>query len=612
MSGMPNISTWRLVCLACAVVAGVCSLLAGTASARAQCLDPSQIVYGSWGFAYDVVIDGDIMALARHEEHIDATLHIYERDGTTWREAASFLLGGSFHVPYRVSAAVSGDRVAAGTYALDRIWIFRREEGTWAMEQTIGFEPERSLAFGQDLAMCGDTLFVGEPARVHSSFDPGWAHVYQHGPDGWQLRTTLMSPNPDGRQFGRAIGFAGDVAAILGMRGSSQHDLVIFRNRDGEWSLEASIPIDLSRGSLYGRLVDVAGERIIVAANSAEEPALIYRFDGAAWTLEARLPGPYRYSHYPPLYYHNTTIRSVAIDGDRALAVGRIYDGDVGWTGVGYLFVNSGGAWNLERRVLRTAPTGWNFGEGADLQGPWAAISAPEGVVGDVSIYHLADPPAACPDPQPDPNNGLRLLSAGVLAPQTPEVAVRMQAFFVASARDTAFAQTRTSVQASEPGWGEPRITVAAVGGGDPGSPHDGRIEGIWVYQYSGFAGITAPPTNPVDLWEAPFRTDDFAPRVITMQTDTRVFDIYPWVAGHGAEFEARIAGIAESAARIRVWRSSCLADCDGSGALDVMDFVCFQELFSAGNLACDFDEDGMLTLFDFLAFQNEFAGGCP
>ena len=55
----------------------------------------------------------------------------------------------------------------------------------------------------------------------------------------------------------------------------------------------------------------------------------------------------------------------------------------------------------------------------------------------------------------------------------------------------------------------------------------------------------------------------------------------------------------------------ACRADCDGSGDLNIFDFLCFQNLFASGDLAADFDGDGQLTIFDFLAFQNEFATGC-
>ena len=55
-----------------------------------------------------------------------------------------------------------------------------------------------------------------------------------------------------------------------------------------------------------------------------------------------------------------------------------------------------------------------------------------------------------------------------------------------------------------------------------------------------------------------------------------------------------------------------CYADCDGSGDLDFIDFLCFQDLFSAMDPAADCDGDDEFTFFDFLCFQNAFAAGCP
>ncbi|MFG0284939.1 MAG: choice-of-anchor tandem repeat NxxGxxAF-containing protein [Phycisphaerales bacterium JB039] len=56
----------------------------------------------------------------------------------------------------------------------------------------------------------------------------------------------------------------------------------------------------------------------------------------------------------------------------------------------------------------------------------------------------------------------------------------------------------------------------------------------------------------------------------------------------------------------------TCAADCDGSGTLDIFDFLCFQNLFALGDPAADCDGSGVLDIFDFLCFQNAFGAGCP
>jgi len=57
---------------------------------------------------------------------------------------------------------------------------------------------------------------------------------------------------------------------------------------------------------------------------------------------------------------------------------------------------------------------------------------------------------------------------------------------------------------------------------------------------------------------------------------------------------------------------ASCYADCDGSGGLDIFDFLCFQDSFSVGDPYADCDNNGVFDIFDFLCFQDAFAGGCP
>lgn len=54
-----------------------------------------------------------------------------------------------------------------------------------------------------------------------------------------------------------------------------------------------------------------------------------------------------------------------------------------------------------------------------------------------------------------------------------------------------------------------------------------------------------------------------------------------------------------------------CIADCDANGSLDILDFVCFQSLFLAGDPAADVNGDGQLNILDFVAFQEAFLAGC-
>ena len=56
----------------------------------------------------------------------------------------------------------------------------------------------------------------------------------------------------------------------------------------------------------------------------------------------------------------------------------------------------------------------------------------------------------------------------------------------------------------------------------------------------------------------------------------------------------------------------ACAADCNRDGSLDILDFVCFQNLFTSGEPAADCNGDGSLNILDFVCFQGVFVAGCP
>lgn len=55
----------------------------------------------------------------------------------------------------------------------------------------------------------------------------------------------------------------------------------------------------------------------------------------------------------------------------------------------------------------------------------------------------------------------------------------------------------------------------------------------------------------------------------------------------------------------------SCIADCDGNGALNVLDFVCFQLEWKSQTPKGDCDANGTYNVLDFVCFQAEFVQGC-
>jgi len=175
--------------------------------------------------------------------------------------------------------------------------------------------------------------------------------------------------------------------------------------------------------------------------------------------------------------------------------------------------------------------------------------------------------------------------------------------------------------------WGE-GASVALGGGGGGGAPAEPG-DATWLHTF--FDEM---------FWDAP--GGDFSADV-SAATEVAGFGVYVWdgagvtadvqawaddpASNHGwlvkLEDEVSLAsakrfvtreGPAGSRPTLRIVYESggaCKADCDGSGFLDFFDFLCFQNLFAAGDPRADCDGSGGLDFFDFLCFQNEFAAGC-
>src|SRR5690606_7577926 len=90
------------------------------------------------------------------------------------------------------------------------------------------------------------------------------------------------------------------------------------------------------------------------------------------------------------------------------------------------------------------------------------------------------------------------------------------------------------------------------------------------------------------------------------LTTETTRLALYP--DGDPCSWELR----EPTEAQVSIRFTDCEADCDTDGELTFFDFLCFQELFTAGDGYADCDGSGQIDLFDFLCFQNDFAGGCP
>jgi predicted outer membrane repeat protein len=135
----------------------------------------------------------------------------------------------------------------------------------------------------------------------------------------------------------------------------------------------------------------------------------------------------------------------------------------------------------------------------------------------------------------------------------------------------------------------------------------------------AGFGIISAPPRF-VDASAGNYRLDPFSPCIDSGSNDS------PWGSGDAdGNWRRRddpgtpdtglgFAPIVDIGA-YEFHGTTCYADCDASGGLNVLDFNCFLTSFTAGSPRANCDNSSTpptLNVLDFTCFINHYTAGCP
>ena len=115
-------------------------------------------------------------------------------------------------------------------------------------------------------------------------------------------------------------------------------------------------------------------------------------------------------------------------------------------------------------------------------------------------------------------------------------------------------------------------------------------------------ANVTIDAASPTDEWLL-FESEATAPEGTAVVRFSAFF--------------LQIDGVSPGAvfydnASFEMVEASCPADVNGDGALNILDFVAFQELFVQSDPTADCDGNGQWNILDFVCFQQLFQAGCP
>lgn len=200
--------------------------------------------------------------------------------------------------------AVDGDYGVVGAYYTlhgsypnprGTVYIYhRRWQGdTWTLQQTIDTPQTASAedAFGESVAISGDTIAVGSPGKL--SYGLGKVFVYRRSGTTWLLEATLTgSVSTAGDQFGYGLALAGDWL-IAGASGYS-NSVVYWFHRSGTTWTETQHAVgnagNLRRNYGWAVALDLANSRCLIGSfygnTDGNGWADTYVLSGGTWVLE--------------------------------------------------------------------------------------------------------------------------------------------------------------------------------------------------------------------------------------------------------------------------------------------------------------------------------------
>ena len=288
------------------------------------------------------------------------------------------------------AVSVSGDTAIIGAYhdSINGInagsaYIYGFNGASWVrLRKLFPSDVGPEDRFGTSVSIDGDVAIVGAVFDTDLGSRSGSAYIFRYDGTLWRWDAKLLAS--DGAiddRFGRAVAIRGNVAVIGAIwdddNGIDSGSAYVFRYDGTSWVEEAKLlasdgaPLDK-----FGWSVSMDENLIIVGAkwNDVNDidsgAAYIYRYDGTAWTQEAKI-APADGGLDDHFGY------SVAIEGANAI-IGTTWDGDNGFkAGAAYAYHYDGAAWTQENKILPDDGTpNDRFGYSVSISGNQAVVGS--------------------------------------------------------------------------------------------------------------------------------------------------------------------------------------------------------------------------------------------
>ncbi len=315
------------------------------------------------------------------------SVHVFVRNGDGWSPQQKLTASdGANNDAFGQVVALSGDTLAVGVPNANgrrgAVYVFTRGGTAWTQQPKItAGDGAAGDQFGFALALGGDTVVVGVLFEdLESKVDRGAAYVFTRSGTVWSQRQQLSIPGGAAfDRFGGSVAISGDIMVVSAtgqdLSGDDQGSAYVFARNAGLWVLQRRLLAeDGAAGDDFGRSVALSGDSLLVGASSSA-----FGGPGAAYVFVIRANN---YVQQQPLSANDGAAfdgfgASVALSGDTAV-VGAPGD-DIGANmgqGSAHVFTRSGTVWTPQQKLVA------NDGATDDLFGGSVALSGDTVVVG--------------------------------------------------------------------------------------------------------------------------------------------------------------------------------------------------------------------------------------
>ncbi|GAA0465503.1 hypothetical protein GCM10009096_02620 [Parasphingorhabdus litoris] len=324
-------------------------------------------------FGFSVAISGDTAvagAFRADDEDIgvDAgAVYIFVRSEADWRQQAKLTASdGAPSDTLGGNVAISGETAVAGAIGDDQngdnsgaAYVFVRSGTTWSQQmKLIAADGAEGDAFGQSIAISGDTLVIGAPHDDDKGIGSGSVYVFTRSGTTWYQQAKLTAADgAEGDLFGISVAVSHNTILV----GADLNDekaidagaAYVFTRTGNSWNQQAKlIAADGAQTDIFGVRVALSGDTALISARRDDDEAMgvdagavyIFTRTGNIWRQEAKLTAPDGVAD-------DRFGRDVGLSGDIAL-IGAMHRDDRGDnSGEAYLFKRSGKVWNLQTKL---------------------------------------------------------------------------------------------------------------------------------------------------------------------------------------------------------------------------------------------------------------------